>query len=237
MRPVPSEHAEIPQPLVGNESQRMSMQQRCVLHRETSESSWDGAGCGLAGLQAITIRRARPGRCVRHLSVALSPYAANFTNAGCFRFCRSVRNVQGASKRLCRSQPLCGPYALLLVSHVSSTGPVGFDCLGRLSPPFRDAGGGQVVRHKRLAVLVVHLLLTYHSCARVPGCRLFHPTESSVASSIHLMCPTPLQSVMSVPRGLCSCHPSSGAASNDGGLAGGPNIDRSARSRRARHQC
>ena len=69
MRTLCSKHAEIPDGLVGRESQCLPMQERCVLICEVDKSSWDGRGCVLAAWQVITIRRARPERRVTPLSL------------------------------------------------------------------------------------------------------------------------------------------------------------------------
>jgi hypothetical protein len=88
-----------------------------------------------------------------------SPYAALYER-GLLSVLQECAKCKGR-KRLCRSQPLCGLYALLLVSHVSSTGPVGFDCLGRLSPPSRDAGGTGCSSYSTCScILFAYLLYT-----------------------------------------------------------------------------
>jgi hypothetical protein len=78
VRTLSAPYAEIPQGLVGRESQCLSMQEWCVLICEVDKSSWDGAGCVLAAWQVIIIRRARPGR---RVTPSIAPHAANLTQA------------------------------------------------------------------------------------------------------------------------------------------------------------
>ena len=96
MRTMSSKYAEIPHGLVGRESQRLSMQERCVLHCEDDTRSWDGAGCVLVLWQAITIQRPRLGRCVTPFIIHHSPCCELDTHGLMLGFGRSARNVRGA---------------------------------------------------------------------------------------------------------------------------------------------
>lgn len=110
VRPVSPQHPAVPDGLVGHESERVSMQNRCALHSPVRphRCRWLGltgrssASPVLAASQATTIHNSRLGRChaiLRGPRPGLRCKHRNIRERALLSVCRSARNVRERRRR------------------------------------------------------------------------------------------------------------------------------------------
>ena len=144
MRPLCSEHAAIPQCLVGHKSQRLSVQERCEVFCATDERSWAfGTSRSVCGCAAGYFHpEGTAGEVCRACHRSFLNATAWRTRHGLLSGLQECTKCTGIRTLLPFVSPsvdrsvCCGPVSVMCLR----TGPVGFQCTGRLNRPFRDTG-------------------------------------------------------------------------------------------------